>query len=224
MNQQFDTFWQSLQTFMNQLAGYLPQLIGAILILIIGWIIAKIVRRIVIRGLRLIRFDMLTEKSGVDRFLVEGGIRMTAVDVIGKLVYWMLLLIIFLAAMNSLGLQVASELLNQVVLYVPNVIVATIILIVGSFLARFVQGVLGVYLKNVGVIGAGAMSTIAHWAILIFAISIALDQLGIGRELVASAFQIAFGAFCLALAIAFGLGARSWAANVVNKGLKRKKK
>ncbi len=224
MNYQLDTFWESLQTFMNQLAGYLPQLIGAVVILIVGWIIAKIVRRIVMKGLRLIRFDLLTEKSGVDKFLVDGGITMTAVDVIGKLVYWMLLLIIFLAAMNGLGLQVASELLNQVVLYIPNVIVATIVLIVGSFLARFVQGVLGVYLKNVGVIGAEVMSTIAHWAILIFAISIALDQLGIGRDLVASAFQIAFGAFCLALAIAFGLGARGWAENVVKKGFKRKKR
>lgn len=224
MNQQLETFWESLQIFTNQLAGYLPQLIGAVVILIVGWIIAKIVRRVVLRGLMLLRFDLLTEKSGVDKFLLEGGIRMTAVAVISKLVYWMLLLIIFLAAMNSLGLQVASELLNQVVLYIPNVIVATIILIVGSFLARFVQGVLKVYLKNVGVIGAGAMSTIAHWAILIFAISISLDQLGIGRELVASSFQIAFGAFCLALAIAFGLGSRGWAENVVKKGFKLKKK
>lgn len=223
MDQQFSTFWESLQTFLNQLAGYLPQILGALLILIVGWIVAKVIRRIVIKALKVIRFDVLTEKSGVDKFLAEGGIRLKASGVLGALVYWMLILIIFLAAANSLGLQVASELLNQVVLYIPNVIVATIILIVGSFLAKFIQGVLLVYLKNVGVAGAKNMSAIAQYAILTFVISISLGQLGIGRELIASAFQIAFGAFCLALALAFGLGARGWAANVLKKGLKRRR-
>ncbi len=224
MDQQLDTFWESLRTFLNEFAGYLPQLIGAVLILIVGWIVAKVIRRIVVKGLRIIRFDRLTEKSGIDSFLMEGGIRLTATDVLGSLVYWMLMLIIFLAVMNSLGLQIASSLLNQIILYIPNVIVATIIVIIGSFLAKFVQGALLVYLKNIKVAGAQGMSRIAQYAILVFAASIALDQLGIGRELVASAFQIAFGAFCLALALAFGLGGRDWAAKVMKKGLKGRRR
>ncbi len=223
MDQQLTTFWESLRTFLNQLAGFLPQLIGAVLILIIGWIFARVIRKIIIKGLKVVRFDVLTEKSGIDKFLADGGIKLRASEVLGRLVYWMLLLVILLAVLNSLGLQVASALLNEIILYIPNVIVATIILIFGSFLSKLVQGVLLVYLKNIGMVGARNMSRVAQYAILIFAISIALDQLGIGRELVTSAFQIAFGAFSLAMALAFGLGARDWAAQVIKKTLKRKR-
>lgn len=220
MGQQFITFWESLRTFLNQLAGYLPQLIGAFLILVIGWIVAKIIRSVVIRALKAIRFDVLTEKSGIEKFLVDGGLKIKASEVLGRIVYWLLLLVIMLAVFNSLGLEVASELLNEVILYIPNVIVSIIIVIVGSFLAKFVQGLLSVYLRNVGMVGAESISRIAQYIIIIFAISMAFEQLGIARELVTSAFQIAFGALCLALVLAFGLGARDWAAGIIEKNLK----
>lgn len=222
MEKQIDAFWNSLQTFLDQLAGFLPQLIGALLIVIVGWIVARIIRRIIIKGLLLVKFDVLSEKSGIDKLFKEGGISLTFSDLLGNLVYWMLLLIILLAAINSLGLVATSELLNEIILYIPNVIVAAIILLVGAFLARFFEGLALVYLRSIGVKSAENVSRIVQYAILIFVISLALNQMGIAQELVTSAFQIAFGAVCLALAIAFGFGAKDWAGRVVEKTFERK--
>jgi hypothetical protein len=126
-------------------------------------------------------------------------------------------LAVILAALNSLGLQAAAELFNRVILYLPNVLVATLMLLLGSLLGRFVQSVSFTYLNNIGVEGASFISHAAHWAILIFVVSIALEQLSIGGEILVSAFQILFGAACLALALAFGLGGRRWAAHVLDK-------
>ncbi len=223
MEKQIDAFWNSLQTFLDQLAGFLPQLIAALLILIIGWIIARIIRRLIIKGLTLVKFDVLTEKSGIDKLFKEGGIPLTFSDLLGNLVYWMLLLIILLAAINSLGLVVTSELLNEIILHIPNVIVATIILLVGAFLARFFEGLALVYLRSIGVKAAETISRIVQYAILVFVISLALNQMGIAQEFVTSAFQIAFGAVCLALALAFGLGAKTGPARWLRRHLNARK-
>lgn len=213
--EQIDLFVQSLSTFWLQLSAFLPQLLGAMLLLIVGWIAAKLVRRVVLKGLKFIHFDVAAEKSGIEDFLLQGGIKFTSVTLVGNLVYWFILFTVILAVFNTLGLQVAAELFNRIILYIPNVVVALIVLIFGTLFARFVQGVSLTYLMNIGIAGAALMSRIAQYAILIFVVSVTLEQLKIGGEVLVSAFQIAFGALCLALALAFGLGGRDWAARIL---------
>ena len=208
---------QPWDAFRLQLAAFLPKLMGAFVILIIGWLVAKVTQIGITRFLKLIRVDTLSEKAGVESFLKQGGLQHSAVDILGILVYWILMLIIILIALNSIGLQTASDLLNRIILYIPNVIVAVFVLIIGLFFARLLQGMLLTYLKNTGMENADAISALARYAVIVFVVSIALDQLSIGKELVTSAFQIAFGAVCLALALAFGLGGRDWAAGVIEK-------
>lgn len=219
--EQIDIFLRSLERFWLQLSSFLPQLIGALLLLIVGWLLAKLIRRGTIKLLRLMKLDIAAERSGVDDFLLQGGVRYTAVTIIANLIYWFIIFTVILAVLNSLGLQSAAELFNKVILYIPNVIVAILVLMFGAMFAKFVQAVSFTYLSNLGIGGAQFVSILAQWAILAFVFSIALEQLSIGGQILVSAFQIAFGALCLALALAFGLGGREWAATVINKMWKK---
>jgi len=212
-----NVFLNPWRAFALQLAEFLPRLMGAFVILIIGWMIAKVTEIGIKRFLRLLKIDAIAEKSGVDAFLKQGGLEHSAVDILGILVYWVLMLIVILIALNGMGLQTASDLLNRIILYIPNVIVAVFVLIIGLFFARLLEGVLMTYLRNAGVENARMISEIARYALIVFVVSVALDQLNIGKELVVSTFQIAFGALCLALALAFGLGGRDWAAGVISR-------
>jgi len=208
---------ESYETFFNKLADYLPSLIGALLILILGWIIAKLVKTASIKLLKLIKLDVVTEKAKIDQFLQDGGSTKSAIDILGAIIYWLIMLIVILAGLDALGLGVASELFNQIILYIPNVIVAVLALIFGVFLAGFIAQVVSTYLANIGVSNSVAIGAIARYAIIFFVISLSLTQLSIGEELVANAFLLLFGAVCLALALSFGLGGKEWAATVIKK-------
>ncbi len=222
MKEQLNLFIESSQQFLNQIATALPQIIGALLLLIIGWIIAKILKNLVIRLLKLVRFSFLTEKTGIEKFLREGGIKVTAIDIIGTLVYWIVMLLVILATLNSIKLTAASTLFNEIMLFIPNVIVAILILIIGVYLARVVGQILTTSLKSMKETTADTIGRIAHYAILILTVFIILGQLNIASEIVTSAFQILFGALCLALGLAFGLGGKEWAADIISKYLKKK--
>jgi hypothetical protein len=220
MNEFTDVFVQSYNTFIQQMAAFLPSLIGALLILIIGWIIAKIFRALTVKLLKLIRFNVVTEKARVDKFLADGGVKRSTIEIIGSLFYWLIMLIVILTAFNSLGLSAASALFNQVFLFIPNIIVAVLVLILGLFLANFVAQALVTYLKNIEIENAEAIGKLTNYAVIVFVISISLTQLNIGKELISNAFLIIFGALCLAMALAFGIGGKEWAAGVINKYFK----
>jgi hypothetical protein len=212
---------ESLKNSANELAVYLPRLLAAVLLLVLGWAVARLLRRAVIRFLKMLRLDEFAERAGVEDFLIQGGVRYTAVTIVANLIYWIVLFAVMLAALNSLGLQAAAQLLNDVVLYIPNVIVAVLVLLFGSLLGRFVRTALFAYLNNLGVQGADLISQVAQVALMIFVFSVALEQLSIGGQILISAFQIAFGALCLALALAFGFGGRRWAAHVLDRMWKK---
>jgi hypothetical protein len=219
----FNGIFQSLNQFWIDVGAFLPNMLVAIVLLIIGWIVAKLLRNMALRILRFLRIDAFAERSGIEDFLLKGGVRFTAVTLLAALIYWTILFIVFLAVLNTLGLDIAAELFNQVILYIPNVIVAIALLIFGTLFAQFVQSASFTYLNNIGVSGASLVSGIAKYAIIVFVVSISLEQLAIGGDILVSAFQIAFGAFCLALALAFGLGGRDWAARVIDNVSKKTK-
>jgi len=139
------------------------------------------------------------------------------VTLIANLIYWFIMFTVMLAVLNSLGLHAAAELFNQIILYLPNVLVAILVLVFGTLFAKIVRSLSFTYLTNIGLDGAEFISTIAQWAILLFVTSAALEQLSIGGQILISAFQIGFGALCLALALAFGLGGKETAQRVLDK-------
>jgi hypothetical protein len=215
-----DWFWkvfEPLDNFWEQLYNVFPKVLGAALLVILGGILAKYVRKVAIRLFRLLRLDVAAEKSGLEDFLIRGGVKFTTVTLLGDMIYWLIVFVVLLAALNILGLEVAAELFNRIILYIPNVLIAIIVLIFGMMFAKFVHGVTFTYLSNVKIEGAELISILARYAIMLFVISMALEQLAIGGQILVSAFQIAFGALCLALALAFGLGGREWASKVLEK-------
>ncbi len=217
MQQQFDIFIASFNAVIAQLAEFLPKLLTALVLLFIGWIIAKLVRSGVKRLLALAHFDQLAEKTGVEEFLKHGDMHITFAGIISEVCYWLVLLIVLVTVSSSLGLTAVADLFNRVALYLPNIVVAVLIIIFGTLLARFINRMVFAWLRNLGVDGALTISTIAEYAVQVFAIFVALEQLAIGTRLLTTAFAILFGSICLALALAFGLGGRDWAARVIER-------
>ena len=217
MKDQIQILLESSQQFLNEFARAVPQIIGALLILLIGWLIAKLVKRIIVKLLKLVKLNYLTEKSGIEKFLKEGGVKITAVDLIGSLVYWIIMLIVIMAALNTLQLTSAKELFGQIILYIPNIIVSIIVLLLGLYVAKFVSQALVVALKNMNDKSAQLIEKISYYAIVVLTIFIVLSQLNIAENIVTIAFLLIFGAFCLAFGLAFGLGEKDFAADLLKK-------
>jgi len=209
--------------FAVKITAFLPALIGAIIIFVVGWIIARLVRLAVEKLLKLVRFDKATEKTGVQEFLKKGDILKAPSEIIGSLVYWFLMILVIIASLDALGLPIVSDLLNSIFLYIPNVVAAIIVLVLGFLLGTLLSAVVRTAASNAGLKNAEGLGKLALYAIVFFSGAIALIQLGIGGEIVVSAFGIAFGAAALALAIAFGLGGRDVAADYLKRWLEEKK-
>lgn len=224
MQHEFDVFLASLTSFSTKLATFLPQLIAALVLLFLGWIAAKLIRAAFRKFLKVVHFDALSEKSGVEAFLKQGELNVSLSGVLAELMYWLVMLVVIVLVSDSLGLTKVTELFNRVALYIPNIIIAIIVLVFGTLLARAVNRVIFAYLKNMGVDGALTLSTISEYAIQIFVVFVALEQLNIGTQLLTTAFAIGFGAVALALAIAFGLGGKDWAADILQRFSNKQKK
>ncbi len=221
--QQLDIFVASLTSFWTELASFVPQLLGAIVALVLGWMLAKVARSGVMRLLVLLKFDKATEKSGLEAFMKHAELELSVASVIGNLIYWLIILVMIVTVANSLGLSMVAELFNKVVLYIPNVIVSIMVLVFGTILARFINRLVFAWLNNMEFQGALTVSTISEYAMLVFVFFMALEQLQIANELLTAAFIISFGAVGLAFAIAFGLGAKDWAGRVIEKVAEQKR-
>lgn len=196
----------TVRSYLVEIGRFLPRLTGALIVLVIGWLLAKALRWTLVRGLRLTRFNVLTDKAGIDEFLRRGGSRLTTIDLIGVLGYWLVILITLLTAFNTLGLGVVAELFRRVVLFVPNVLAAVLIVAIGMYFARLLSETVVTYGRNVGLEDAELLGRLTRYAIMTFVGVIALAQMQIGGEILKNAFYILFGAVCLAGALAFGLG------------------
>ena len=224
MQQQLDIFLNSLNSFWTRLAAFVPQLLAALVLLIFGWIVAKLLRAAFRQFLRVMHFDRLAEKSGIEAFLKYGELEVSLTNLLSELVYWLVMLVVVILVSDSLGLSKVTDLFNQVALYIPHIIIAIVVLVFGTLIARATNRVIFAYLKNIGVDGALTISTISEYAIQVFVVFVALEQLNIGTQLLTVAFAIGFGALCLALAIAFGLGGKDWAAGVIQRIANHRKK
>jgi hypothetical protein len=211
------TLLTSLRHTAGELTGVLPDLGLAVLLLILGWLLARVVRRVVIRVLRSLQVDQVAERSGVDDFLVRGGVEVTTVTLLASTAYWLILACVFVALLEALGLQTADVLLARLVVFIPNLVLAVGILVFGSLLARVVGSLVFSYLSNIGSAAAEPIGALARYAMLVFVLFMAAEQLAIQTAVLVSAFQIAFAAICLAAALAFGLGGREWASQVISR-------
>jgi hypothetical protein len=207
---------QSLQQGLGTFFGFIPQLIGAIIILIVGYIIAKVLEAVVGRVLKAVGFDSWMEKSGIKQFFDRAQTSQTPATILGKLVFWFVFIITITMATDALGIRQVSAVFSQLVAYIPNIIAAVLILILAGLLANFVAGLVR------GATGVNVLGTVAQAAIMVYAVFAALTQLGIAVQLTAPTFLIVLGAVALAAAIAFGFGAQGVARDIVEKAYDRR--
>jgi hypothetical protein len=207
--------------------AYAVRLVVALVILIAGWLIAKLLKGLVFRFLLTIRFDMASEKAGIDDVLIRADIRQSPVELVAVLVYWLVLLATLVAIVSALGMAQVSDVLTRGLLYAPKVIAALVVLILGLFLSSVLAGVVRAAAANAGMTESDALATLVRYAVVAFTAAVTLEELGIAPELVRSAFVILFGAVALALALAFGLGckdlAREWMVRYLDSARARRK-
>ena len=219
----FDPIIEPLRVFLAQVGDFLPRLALAIAILIAGWILAKAVRFAISRGLRAVNFHVVTERAGIDAFLRDGGIRGDFTDIVGVVFYWIVILAALVMGFNLLGLSYITDLLSEVLRFVPKVLVALLILAFGAYFARFVGNAVTAYCRNISLQDADLMGAVARYAIVTFVVLVALDQVNIGGDIVRQTFLILLAGVVFAIALAFGLGGREWAADLLERWWPRKK-
>ncbi|TMD52421.1 MAG: small-conductance mechanosensitive ion channel [Chloroflexi bacterium] len=195
---------------------FIPRLVGFLIILIVGLIVAALVSRALTFLLRKVGFDRLSERIGLTRFEQRMGIRMDPAGVLGKVVYWFILLIFLIPAADALGLPAVSNILNTLVSYIPNVFVAILVLFLGTLAATFVADLVRGAVASANIGNPGIFAGIARWAIIGFAALVALEQLQITPSLINELFGAVVAAVAIAFGLAFGLGgqdaARRWLA------------
>ena len=224
--EKFDMLIEPLRAVLAQVGAFLPRLALAVVVLIGGWLLAKVARFMIVKALRAINFNVLTERAGVDGFLEQGGIGTDMTGIFGALVYWLVILAALIIAFQGLGLTYITDLLHKVVLFVPHVVVALLLLAFGAYFARFIATTVSTYCRNIG-IGPGdaeLLARVAQYAIIAFVVLIALDQLGVGGAIVRESFLIILAGVVFALALAFGLGGRDWAASLLERWWPRRRR
>ncbi len=207
-----DSIIARLEEGITQIVAYLPQLAAALGILLAGYAIAKTVERGADAALHRIGFDRWMRDGGVSEALERTGTGLDASTVIAKLVFWAVMLLVILLVANALGLTVVSALFAELLGYIPNVIVAVIILFLGIVLGEFVKDL--VLASAGGVAGIPTVARAAKATVIILAVFMALEQLDIAEDIVLVAFIAVVGAAALAAGIAFGLGGREIAAEI----------
>jgi hypothetical protein len=213
----FNMLLEPIRATLTQVGVFLPKLALALVVLIAGWLLARLARFAVAKGLRAINFNVLTERAGMDGFLKQGGLQSDTTDIFAVLVYWLVIFIALVIAFNGLGLTYITDLLGQVVLFVPKVIVALLIIAFGGYFALFIGNTVGTYCRNVGMKDGELLGTLAQYAIIAFVVLMALDQVSIGGDVIRHSFLILLGGVVLGLALAFGLGGQKWAAQLLER-------
>lgn len=212
-----EVFLLSLQGLWYGFVSAVPSILLAIIIFIVGWIIASTLGSLVTAGVDALKIDRLFKNTGTDQALARAGWKLHIGGVVGWLVKWLIILGFFTASVNLLGLDQVTVFLQQIVVYIPQVIIAVLILVAGTILADFVRKLISGGAAIARVRSARALGTIAYYAIWILTIVTALDKLGIFGYFGQILFTGIVFAIALALAIAFGLGAKDAAARFVNR-------
>ncbi|HUF06883.1 MAG TPA: small-conductance mechanosensitive ion channel [Candidatus Binatia bacterium] len=201
---------EALQNFL----GFLPALVGAILILIIGWFLAGLLAGLVERGLKMVGFERAAQTTGISSFIERSGSSWTASAIVAEIIKWFIRLIAIQAAASILGLNQISSIINAILLWLPNLVVAIAIIVIGALIARFVGGLVRGSTSQMGFSNSELLGSVSYYAILAFAIIAAVNQLGIAATVVNTLFIGLVALVVLAVGLAFGLGGQQTAAQI----------
>jgi len=207
----------------KQLTQFLPNLLAMMTLVVIGLVAGWIVKSVLHRILSALRFDSLCERWGFSQALAKAGVRRSCSSLVGRLSFWAVFLVFTFMGIDALNLPTATRLTAAALDFLPQLLIAVLLLWAGWLLAIFLaQGAL-ITAVNAQLQGAHLIAILIRWSVLIFTVATVLTQLGIAKEMVVAAFSITFGGVILALALAFGLGGRDLARELLERRLRREK-
>ncbi len=220
MNWMLTTAAESVRAMFIRVGQAFPRLAVAVLIFVLGWLIARAARWAVVKALKMVSFDSLAEKIRVNEFLRRGDVKVNLSELVGIFLYWLIVLAFLLAVLDLLGMTVAAELLERVLAYVPQVIAGILVLVLGLFFATLVSGGVQTAAANAGVGQAKALGQIARVVVIIFAAAVALEKF-LSSTIIQTTFNTVVMAFAFGAALAFGLGCKDLAGRAVQDFVNR---
>jgi hypothetical protein len=213
------TFLDRLRETFGQLADVIPAMLGALIILFAGYLLSKLIEQGTERLLHRIRLNQALERGGVMEAVERGGAHFNPTKVIGKTLFWIMMFAVIMVAATALGLESFTGVFTELVGYLPSLMSAIVIMIVGIVLGRFTGGLI---MASAGAVqGAPTLARVGRLGVVMLSVFMALQELGIGTEIVTTAFAILFGAVAFGLALAFGLGNRELAGKVTREWYER---
>jgi hypothetical protein len=219
-----DILVASFRDVVERLAHVTPRLLAMVAVIILGWAVAAIARRLTVRVFRMADLDARCARWGLTASLSRSGIGQPPSQVIGQLVFWTIFSVALLTSVEALEMPATAGLAAGVVRFLPNLVIAVLVWMVGWLLANFMAQAVLIAAVNAQVALAPLVAGVVRWLVLIFAGAAALTQLGIAREMVLLTFGIAFGGSVLALALAFGLGGKEVAREILESRLRKQDK
>ena len=214
------SFAQALSLFL----AAIPRIVGFLIIVAIGWFLATLIAKGVAALLRTIRFNEMAQRSGFAGFVANTGVETDSSGFIADIAKWFVRLITLVVGFDALGLPAVSDVLRQLLLWLPNLAVAIAVLILGGLIANWLAGLVRGATAKADLGNPDLLASVARVAVWAFAIVIAVNQVGIARELVNTLFMATVGAVALALGLAFGIGGRDTAAEVVRNWYERSRR
>ena len=205
------------QQIVSQWDQWLPPILLAIVIMLIGWLLAKLLRFTAVKALRAVNFHVLAERAGLDGFLRQGGAGTDTVGVLGALVSGLVILVALVLALNTVGLTYVTGMATSLALFVPRLMVAIVLLAIGLYFGRFVAHTVSVYSAGLGLEDGPLLGRLAQSAVMVFVVLMVLDEIQVGRGIIRDTFLIVLSGVMFAFSLAFGLGGRKWAAGVLER-------
>lgn len=212
------------RALLTQIGQFLANVLLVVLVLLIGWIIAKVIKSVVTKVLNTVKLDELSSRIELEGVLEKGGIKVSLSELVGIVCYWLALLLSVVIAVNAVGLTIAADLLNKIILYIPNVIAAIFILVLGMFIATLLRNIVQTAAMNAGLSEVKVLSRAVEITVIVFAVLIALEQLNIGAKVIELTIGIVLGSLGLAFAIAVGFGARDVADRLISEWVDKLRK
>ncbi|MDP8254073.1 MAG: hypothetical protein P9X27_06755 [Candidatus Kaelpia aquatica] len=209
--------WDPVSGIFTRAVNFLPTLISAVAVFVIGWFVAKAIQKITSKVFSWLKLDMLSDKSGLSNLLSKGGIKQTFSQLLSVLLYWFVMLLVLISALNILKLNVLAQLMDKIIFYIPNVIAAIFVVVVGMYLASFLSGLVKTAMRGIGVREAHFLGNLTRGVVILFALVISLQQLRIQAGILSFALQVSLASIGLAIGLAFGLGGRETASRMLEE-------
>jgi hypothetical protein len=212
-----DFILRSVHDMFTTVTGYLPTLFSVLTILVVGWVAARVLSKVITRLFKEIYFDTVCHHLGLAGVLRKGGVKRTPSEVMGCLVYWVVMIMVLTMSVKTFGLTLVDDMLNRLFMYVPSVIGAVFVLIFGMILGNFISSLVKIVASNTDIPRPDILGMVTKYTIILFAVTIFLKEIGLEGIVTGTSLDIIFASICLALALSFGLGGRDTAARYIDK-------